>query len=76
MVLLAVCIALVVVLPVLAVGCLVARSKPARPTPPPLPPTAPQWAPDPTRRHEFRFWNGTHWTADVADRGVVTLDPV
>ena len=30
----------------------------------------PQWHPDPTGRHELRFWNGTDWTDDVSDGGV------
>ena len=27
------------------------------------PRTKAQWAPDPTRVHSFRYWNGTRWTA-------------
>ena len=34
----------------------------------------PQWHPDPTGRHELRFWNGTDWSDDVADRGVASKD--
>jgi hypothetical protein len=34
----------------------------------------PQWYPDPTLRHESRFWNGTGWTDDVSDSGVVSKD--
>lgn len=37
---------------------------------------APVWAPDPTGRHEFRFWDGQRWTDRVADRSVVTSDPI
>jgi Protein of unknown function (DUF2510)/Protein of unknown function (DUF732) len=33
------------------------------------------WHPDPSRRHEYRYWNGWLWTDFVADRGVVTVDP-
>ena len=32
------------------------------------------WYPDPSRRHELRFWDGATWTAQVSDRGVVGVD--
>ncbi|MDA3935326.1 MAG: DUF2510 domain-containing protein [Actinomycetota bacterium] len=32
------------------------------------------WLPDPTRRHESRYWDGGSWTEHVADAGVVTVD--
>jgi Protein of unknown function (DUF2510) len=32
------------------------------------------WLPDPTSRHEYRYWDGTRWTDDVADRGVASTD--
>jgi Protein of unknown function (DUF2510) len=35
-----------------------------------------QWYPDPSRRHELRYWNGAAWTGDVADQGVTSTDPV
>ena len=28
------------------------------------------WKADPTGRHQFRYWNGSHWTENVADAGV------
>ena len=28
------------------------------------------WQPDPTRRHEQRWWDGTTWTDHVADHGI------
>lgn len=34
------------------------------------------WHPDPRGRHEHRYWDGTQWTDDVADGGVVSKDPV
>ena len=34
------------------------------------------WHPDPTRRYEFRWWDGSRWTHRVATRGRVTSDPV
>lgn len=35
-----------------------------------------QWHPDPTRRHQHRYWDGTAWTEHVADDGAVSLDPL
>jgi hypothetical protein len=32
------------------------------------------WFPDPARRHELRYWNGTGWTEHVSDRGVGSTD--
>jgi hypothetical protein len=34
------------------------------------------WLPDPTGRHEYRYWNGTSWTRHVADKGVRSTDPL
>ena len=40
-------------------------------------PVAPAaWHPDPTGRHEHRWWDGTRWTDQVADAGVASTDPV
>jgi hypothetical protein len=39
-----------------------------------LPPAA--WHPDPTGRHELRWWDGATWTAHVGDGGVASEDPV
>lgn len=36
----------------------------------------PGWNPDPTGRHEYRYWNGTTWTDDVSDSGVTSVDPL
>lgn len=36
----------------------------------------PGWHPDPTGRHESRYWNGTAWTDHVADGGVTFSDPL
>jgi len=33
------------------------------------------WHPDPSRRHVHRYWNGKRWTDQVADNGVVAMDP-
>jgi hypothetical protein len=34
------------------------------------------WYPDPTGRHEFRFWSGANWTDHVADGGQSSADPI
>lgn len=36
----------------------------------------PAWHPDPSRRHELRYWDGVRWTEQVADGGSVTSDPL
>lgn len=33
------------------------------------------WQPDPTGRHEHRYWDGSKWTDNVADAGVSATDP-
>ena len=39
--------------------------------------TAPaDWYPDPTGRHQHRYWDGTAWTHHVADNGEASLDPL
>ena len=35
---------------------------------------APGWLPDPTSRHQYRYWDGARWTDDVADDGVASTD--
>jgi hypothetical protein len=49
---------------------------PAPPPPPLVAPTArpPEWLPDPTRRHELRYWDGARWSDHVSNRGVVAYD--
>ena len=34
------------------------------------------WEPDPTGRHQHRWWDGERWTDQVADHGVQSVDPV
>jgi hypothetical protein len=36
----------------------------------------PAWHPDPTGRHDHRWWDGTRWTEHVADAGVASVDPL
>ena len=36
----------------------------------------PAWLPDPTTRHEYRWWDGEKWTGYVADNGVQSMDPL
>ena len=50
---------------------------PAPPPPPPPRPTAPaDWYADPAARHQCRYWNGTAWTAHVADSGQTAQEPL
>lgn len=34
------------------------------------------WQPDPTQRHELRWWDGGAWTDHVSDHGVAGMDAV
>lgn len=36
----------------------------------------PGWLPDPTGRHEYRWWEGAAWSDVVADGGVESSDPI
>jgi uncharacterized protein YxjI len=36
--------------------------------------TPANWYPDPSQRHELRYWDGAAWTEHVSDRGVTSLD--
>ena len=38
--------------------------------------TTPAWQPDPSGRHQYRWWDGERWTHHVADDGVTASDPV
>ena len=38
--------------------------------------TTPAWQPDPSGRHQYRWWDGDRWTHHVADDGVANSDPV
>lgn len=33
------------------------------------------WQPDPTHRHQLRWWDGGNWTDHVSDNGVAGIDP-
>ncbi|MFN8026494.1 MAG: DUF4328 domain-containing protein [Acidimicrobiia bacterium] len=37
---------------------------------------APDWFPDPSGRHQWRFWGGDDWTPHVSDDGVHSDDPL
>ena len=39
-------------------------------------PTSAAWYSDPTKRFEFRWWDGSHWTERVATKGRALSDPV
>jgi hypothetical protein len=52
-------------------------STPANPMSPTAPSTTPAgWHPDPSGRHQHRYWDGSAWTEHVADNGVSGTDPV
>jgi hypothetical protein len=34
------------------------------------------WGPDPSGRHQHRYWDGARWSDQVADNGVLSTDPV
>lgn len=36
---------------------------------------AQEWLPDPSGRHQLRWWNGTAWTEHVSDDGDTSTDP-
>lgn len=38
--------------------------------------TAAAWHPDPTGRHELRYWDGAQWTEHVSDGGVQSVAPL
>ena len=51
---------------------------PTAPAAPPAPASSgpPAWHPDPTGRHEHRYWDGSLWTEHVSDHGAAAMDPV
>ena len=34
------------------------------------------WYADPTRRHTYRYWDGSNWSNQVSDGGTAGVDPV
>jgi hypothetical protein len=39
--------------------------------------TSPEhWGPDPSGRHQHRYWDGSRWSDQVADSGVMATDPL
>jgi hypothetical protein len=40
------------------------------------PAQAAAWHPDPTHRHQLRYWDGSTWTAHVSDNGVAATDAI
>ncbi|MGA8724783.1 MAG: DUF2510 domain-containing protein [Acidimicrobiales bacterium] len=57
-------------------GSRASTESPASPAQRPDRPTAPpQWSPDPSGRHQLRYWDGTSWSHHVADGGLTGTDP-
>ena len=38
--------------------------------------TSASWQPDPSGRHETRWWDGQRWTDHVSDHGLTSIDPL
>jgi hypothetical protein len=38
--------------------------------------TSRAWLPDPTGKHDHRWWDGEQWTEHVADAGEAAVDPI
>jgi uncharacterized protein YxjI len=38
--------------------------------------TPANWYPDPTGRHQLRYWDGTNWTEHVSTNGATSTDPL
>ncbi|MCL4435031.1 MAG: DUF5684 domain-containing protein [Actinobacteria bacterium] len=52
-------------------------SPPVQAGPAPFPTTQkPDWYPDPSGRHQQRYWNGSVWTEHVVDNGIQATDPL
>jgi hypothetical protein len=34
------------------------------------------WQPDPSGKHQMRYWDGMRWSASVSDNGQVGSDPL
>ena len=34
------------------------------------------WYPDPSGKHEYRYWDGSQWTANVSNHGRQSSDPL
>jgi hypothetical protein len=64
------------VAPTAAPAATTTATAPAAPSAPPTaPPVAPGWAADPYGRHQWRYWDGSRWTDQVADGSTQSTDP-
>lgn len=43
---------------------------------PPASAPAAAWHPDPSGRHQYRYWDGVQWTSHVSDDGQQSVDPL
>lgn len=64
-------------MPMMSMPVATAPASPYTPAAPAVPTTAPpQWYPDPSGQHEYRYWDGTKWTPYVGDQGQTRFDPL
>jgi len=69
------CMTLPVLLLVMGILFIVNKNNNAQRTPN-APAVPAGWHPDPTGRHELRYWDGLAWTQSVSDDGQVTENPL
>ena len=70
-------ILIMLVIPVLVVVAIVSVVRRSGSHPGPAPAVAPPgWLADPMQRHQYRYWDGTRWTAAVSDDGAQSSDPL
>ena len=70
-------ILVIVGIPVLLAVVIVGLVRRTGPRPDPGPALAPPgWLADPVERHQYRYWDGTQWTAAVSDDGAESRDPL
>jgi hypothetical protein len=51
-------------------------SSPASPPPPAPASVQANWYPDPSGKHQYRYYDGSRWTDDVSDNGIALKDPL
>ena len=68
---------IVIVIVVIVVVAIVAGTRRVGRGQAPAPVVTPSgWLTDPMQRHQYRYWDGTQWTAAVSDDGAESSDPL